>query len=616
MMTCCSSSVARCCLAFLCLAVIAFSLPVHARALDPVVVVGDRHAYTRGHSGAAVTIIDRQDIVRHGWLTMREALRSVPGLHVSSSGGQGAQTSVFMRGTESNHVVVLMDGVELTDPAADQLAAFADLQLHHVEKIEIIRGPYSSRYGSGALGGVINIISRQSSQHNEAELQLEYGNHHYRRGNVTFSTRSAQPHGWQQLSSLSYWKTAGESFTPARLRGGSAGEDDAYRNVNFYTAASGKPSADEQLRFNFNYNRAASEYDALSPPYEQRLSDDKRSHHARLQLSGNYLHGLWQPQWQLSHYRRLFRTPTYRARGERFKLQWHNDLFSARSLSGGFGLDTELESWHGPERENRRSNSVYVQLSLSPLPHFMLDGGWRLDDAEHFSHATSWHFSGRYAWPQSGTQIRFAYGTAFRAPSLSENFGLWGHTDLRPEKSRSWDFGIEQWLAGNKMHLGLGYFNNRLRELISADLHNQVLLNTDRATIEGLELFAALKPTIHFDVRLDYSWLSAHDQDHQRLLRRPVRKGTLDIAWLLPQLMVSLQANYHGGRDDISRDRFIRTRLGGYTTVDLSARRAINQSSDVFLQFSNVLDKSYEPVDGYQGEGWMARLGFAYRAKL
>ena len=583
-----------------------------ARTLDEIVVVGDRHAYAMGHSGAAITVIARKDIVRHAWRTLREALRSVPGLHVSSSGGHGAQTSIFMRAAESNHVLVLMDGVELTNPAADHLVDFADLPLEQVEKIEVIRGPYSSRYGSEALGGVINVISRRGHARRQAGVQLAYGSHHDRHARLTFSGSEPGTHGDKDhFSALSYWKTGGESFTPARLRMGGAAEDDAYRNFNFYTSLNGGLGEQESLHFNFNYSRTKSEYDGFSAPYEERLSDNKRSHYARLRLDGDYLNSLWRPSLQLSHYRRLFRADAHRSRGERFKLQWHNDLLSAGSLRGAAGVEAEREILRSAYDESRRGYAFYSQLGFSPFSRLQLDGGWRLDDSEGFSSARSWHFSGRYVLPQ-GTQLRFAYGTAFRAPSLSENFGLWGNPNLRPEKSRSWDLGVEQWLAGKQIHWGLTYFNNRLRDLINADFTNQILINTDRAAAEGLESFAAFKPAANLDVRLDYTWTSAHDRDHRRLLRRPIKKADLDLVWAPSETVFSLQLNYTGEREDLSRDRFIRKRLGGYTTVDLSLRHALSPRSSAFLQVSNFLDKDYEPVDGYQGAGRAVRVGFEY----
>ena len=583
------------------------SAPLNARTLDEVVVVGDRQAYAMGHSGAAVSVISRQDIVRHAWRTVSEALVSVPGLHVSSSGGPGAQTSVFMRGAESNHVLVLMNGVEISDPAGDHLVAFANLPLDQVESIEIIRGPYSSRYGSEALGGVINIITRHGGQTDEASVQLEYGSRDDRRGRLSLSV--GDPHGSAKyFGGLSYWRIGGESHTPSRLRMGDSAENDSYRNADFYVSASDRLSDREQWRFHFNHNRARSEYDAGAAPYEARLSDYRNSRSARFELRGNYADGLWRPGWQLSHYRRDSRASAHRARGERFKMQWHNDLFAASGLQGAFGVETEIETIKGPHRENRRSNALYAQLSLSPSPSLLLDWGWRLDDAEHFSSARSWHFSGRHTWQKTATQLRFAYGTAFRAPSLSENFASWGNPDLRPERSRSWELGLEQWLAAERAHLGLTYFNNRLRDLIAYD---RGLFNIGHADIEGAEFFIALKPAANFDLRFDYTWLSSHDQSHQRLLRRPIRKGTFDLAWSSHDYGLSLQLNHLGARDDISRSDFdTRTRSGGYTIAHVSAHHALNQTTRVFLRLSNILDKDYEPADGYQGESWAARLGF------
>lgn len=614
--------------------VLAFTISVAAEEIprEVMVVTAKRLPTDTDRFSGSLSIITAEQIERRQYQVLSDALQDVPGLYAPSQGGLGAQTSVFIRGTESDHLLILIDGVEASDPAAGNRYEFSQLSLNGVERIEVLRGNYSAEYGSEALGGIINIITRTPTK-NKVAAQVETGS--LDRHSATIDIDAVYKFLDLSLSGR-YFETDGESFTPQRIRqqqGDNCAfkdrERDGYRNSNakFNADISLIPETDTELTIRSEYNQADVEYDgtACENPYLQQSSYARRT---TVSLSGDYFNEMWSPTLRMDYYERDSRdTDSPKNKGERFKLNWHNVWQLHQNLDAAFGIETELEQArrHNGFNASARTNAFYAELHYRPAPNWHLNGGWRNDDSDDFASERSYQL-GAVLHANLNTRLHISYATAFKAPSLVDRFedfpqfGFSANPDLKPETGRSWEAGIEQnWL---QWRYGISYFNSEINDLIaftfnSADF-TSTLVNQDKARIRGLESFVALQPKKALAMRLDYTQTSAHDQDNKRLLRRPVRQAVLSANYapdegVLSNWIFNMTLNYTGPKSDVDRITFATIGKGGYTLADFNLSYEINDQLQLYGGINNLFDKDYEPVDGYKGTGINAHIGLSLR---
>ena len=599
-------------------------MPVSAEhaPTEVIVVTAKRTPISIGQLSANTTVITSEQIRQRQYQVLSEALQSVPGLHLAASGGLGAQTSVFIRGAESDHVLVLIDGVEVSDPTAATPFEFGQLSLNGVERIEVLRGNYSAQYGSEAIGGVINIVTRTAEQA-VSELNVAKGS----LDSDSIALNLASRYKAIDLAfSGSYFATDGESFTPTRLRHRAActqqqEERDGYRNRNAKINAGLNLNPNTRLLMNAEYRHTDSEYDAGI--CENRYSEQSSySKHTSVALTGDYLNSRWQPVWRLNYYRSQRNAYNQNSvnhfAGKRLQLSWHNLWHFNEQIQVSFGIETELEKatttrTSADFQASARTNAVYAELRYNPWQTLYLNGGWRVDDADDFASERSYQLGA--VW-YAGAHARFHlnYATAFKAPSLSDRFrdfpafGFSANPKLKPETSYGWEIGFEQnW---NKGRFGLTYFHNEIRDLITTTDDFSTLTNKDKTRSEGLESFVEAQFNRNLSLRLDYTITRAKDEAQQHLLRRPLRNASLILSYSpLPYWSSSFILNYVGPQKDIDRVTVARIDKGGYTRADLKMRYSLNEKTHLVGSIDNVLDKSYQPINGFQAYGIVARLG-------
>ncbi len=617
------------------LAVSVFVTPAVADEIptEVMVVTAKRLPTDTDRLSGSMSVITAEQIERRHYRVLGDALRDIPGLAAPASGGVGAQTSVFIRGTESDHVLILIDGVEVTDPSAGNRYEFSQLSLNGVARIEVLRGNYSAEYGSEALGGIVNIITRTPTR-NDIYAQVETGS--FDRHSATIDIDAVYKSLDLSLSGR-YFETAGESFTPARIRRRNDctiqyEERDGYKNGNVKVNAGLLliPETDTKLTIKSEYSQADLEYDSdnCENPESEQSSYTKRTTFA---LSGNYFDGIWSPTWRMDYYRRDSRdTASPQNKGERFKLNWHNVWQPHSNLDMAFGVETELEQAHtaGDFDASARTDAFYTELRYTPTPDWHLNVGWRNDDSDDFASERSYQL-GTVLHANLNTRLHLNYATAFRAPSLIDRFrdfptfNFFANPNLKPETSRSWEAGIEQnWL---RWRYGFTYFNSKINDLITFTFDpsdfTSTLLNQDQTRIDGLESFIAFHADKTLTARLDYTQTSAHDQSNQRLLRRPLRQAILSIDYNPDEGMLSgwsfdITLNYRGPQRDVERvpsPPFEPINKGGYTLTDLKLNYTINDHLKLYGGINNLFDKSHEPIDGYQGTGINAHVGLSLR---
>ncbi|MFQ5642591.1 MAG: TonB-dependent receptor plug domain-containing protein [Thiogranum sp.] len=613
-----------------------------AQEMDDLVVTATRLATPRDEVASSVTVITAGDIRRKQYRSVPQALRSVPGLHVVQSGGPGQQTSVFMRGTNSNHTLVLIDGIEASDPSSPNGAVdFSNLWLDNIERIEVVRGPQGTLYGSDAIGGVIQITTRRGAGKLHGAAQAEGGS------DSTFNQQASAAGANNAVNysfGVTHIDTDADSVTPSRLRNGVSAEDDAYENWT----ASARLGMDlsDTLEVNF-FGRYIDSETKLDPELESFGFGTTEDRDARLdqteyllrgEAKAQLLGGLWEATLSTSYTdfdrknrnnrqapnETLTRT---RFEGDKLKLELKNDLYLIDEHIFTVGMEAEKENMDsggfsdfggfivGEESNaDARNNAIYVQDQFSYGGRFFGTIGGRYDKHDDFGSEFTYRVAPVYVHRETGTRIKGSVATGFKAPTLFQtdgftpnNFGSFyrGNPNLDPEESFGWEAGFEQPLWNKRVNLGATYFRSNIDDLMQVVFDpsfNSTYENIDKADIKGIESFIHTQPLKSLSVNANYTYTDAENDDTgEKLLRRPKHKADLDVQYRpTAKTSINLTVNYVSDYDDISRETGATIKGDDYTVLDIAAEYAISKRWRIFGRVENLSDEHYEPADGFQ----------------
>jgi vitamin B12 transporter len=620
--------------------VAAAALAQDASRLDEIVVTATRLPTPLEEVASAITVITKADIERHQYQTLDEALAAAPGLAVVRLGPAGTQSAIFTRGTESNHTLVLLDGIEITDPStADGAFNFSDILLDDVERIEIVRGPHSTLYGSDALGGVINILTRRGAGPVRTNAGFETGTQR------TFIERAGVSGARGRLSyrlSAQHYLTDGESVTAPRLRpAGVDDEKDGFENANV-SARLGFTT--DFIDIDLIGRFIDTEVELDTSPEDPDTEGNSWQRFGRVQASFVLFQGLLDNRLGLAYTDYNRKTTDFADslstdfslatnKGDKIKFDWQGDLHTFTNHVISLGLETEEDKAVSSSAFSNgfvsttdarvRSDAGFVQVQSRFGDALSTALAVRADDHERFPTEVTWRVSAAYRVAPWGTRLKAAYGTGFKAPSLQQLFGansfggfgiFVGNPNLSPETSDGFDIGFEQDFANRRMRVGLSYFEITIDDLIAFNGTFTSLVNQDRADIYGFEGFAALALDPKLTLRTDYTYTRSEDGTGLDLLRRPKHKLSLDANWR-PRDAVQFSAGavFTGRRTDIDAVSFTRIKTSSYAVARLGASYRLGQRWTLVGRIDNVLDKDYQTADGFQGLGRAALAGFRWR---
>lgn len=596
------------------------------RQLDTLVVTATKTEQELRNIGNSLTVITADDIAARQFYSVSELLRSVPGVDVVQNGGIGHVTSVFVRGAASDQTLVLIDGIEMNDPSTPGNGFdFSDLMTDDIERIEILRGPQSPLYGSNAIGGVINIITKKGRGKPKLSFTAEGGSYD------TFKVGGAVNGATDLVNynlSVSRLETQGFSAADDKLPGNS--EDDAYKITTVSTGLGVTPLENLDLQWNLRYSDAATKLDNCGGPYCDNLLKDSHNQQLYTGLQGHLslFDGFWEQTLGLAytHTNRVTRdaspgsfVPFSEFDGNRFKVNWQNDLHLHETNTLTLGFEDE-EDWMDTDtlpRSSQNTAGYFLQDQIRLWDRWFTTAGVRYDDNNRFGGKVTWRVTQLVAIDEIGMRLKGSYGTGFKAPSLYQLFapadpffGPIGNPDLKPETSRGWDAGFEQTLWDEQILFGASYFNNQFDNLIAFTTGYQ---NIDSASSSGVESFIEITPLENLTLRGNYTYTHTRD-DSTGLpqLRRPQNKGSVNINYrFLQKAEVNLNVVIVGRRDDLdfSSFPFNRVQLPGYTVVNLAGSYDITRYIKAFVRLDNVFDKQYEQVLGYGTSGIAAYGG-------
>lgn len=602
---------------------------------------------------ASVTVIDRAAIEDGGYTTLPEALASVPGIAVVPTGGAGQQTSVFVRGSNSRHVLVLLDGQPINDPSeANGAFNFGDDLLGDIERIEVVRGPASVYYGSSAVGGVINLITRRAPRDRALAVNAEAAAGNPRQVQGTLSaggTITNRAQLFDYIATVQGFSTQGTNATADRIQP-NLGERDGSRIASFSARLGFEPIAGSRIEGYVGSRETKIGLD--DRPFGGGFDDPNFSGlnnrlTARLSGEQRLFDGFW-TTGLIANYNQdrrkftndwdplnsAFARDSYHADSSRF--EWNNTL---RPAFGGpvsdtaiiFGVqrqDEAVDAVNGTgfftTTTDARAGSTGFYLGGQTRLFRLLDitGGVRVQEDEDFGSYTTWNLGGVFSIPglPLPVRLRAAAGTSFKAPSLYQRYGtipgfFQGNPQLRPEKGTSWEAGMEVDVpapAGTST-LAVTYFENRITDLIDFNAAFDTLENRDRAKISGVELALTLKPFRWLQATAGYTWLDARDAATDTALpRRPSHSGSLTVVVTpIPALRITPQVIYAGSHRegafatylDDSSTLDVPANTKGATVVNLTVNWDLMPQLTLFATGRNLTDSDYEPANSFQVAG-------------
>lgn len=613
-----------------------------APAVDPAAVSVSPTGLTQAVEtvGSSVTVVGSQEIEAQQRRTANDVLKSVPGVNVVQGGGPGALTSVFIRGTNSNHSKTLIDGIDVSDPSGvNRGYNIGHLTTFDLERIEVLRGPQSGLYGADALGGVIVVYTKKGEGPLKVEALAEAGS--FGTFNQALSARGSTDR-FNYAFNISHSRADSVPVTPGTiLLPGTPNLKSNYDNMTYSTKLGVDVSPDVTLNFVARYVETAFGFqgDSFLPPFYDLSTDSKKSRQDTTQL---YTRG--EAVWRVFggrvtnyfgiNYSDLTTkdfAPNSGASfgdGQRVKYDWRSVVQVSRGLTVTAGADTQTEKLQVPAlTAEESSKGVYVQALAEPVHNLFLAGNLRYDDNEHFGGARTWRFAPAYLIEETGTKIKGSYGTAYKAPSLSQRFQDFpdflfvANPNLKPEESTGWDIGFEQAVLGGRAQFGATYFHNDITNLINGTPFSMVTFtssvdNIGRAKTTGVELFAAADLTDALRVRADYTYMEAFNQiTGKELTRRPREKLTVSAGWKpIKPLLLTGSVTYVGNSLDLERSTFApQVVLPGYALVNVAADYAVNDNVSLFGRIDNLFDKKYQNPAGFEGTGIGAYAGVRLR---
>ncbi|MFA4909732.1 MAG: TonB-dependent receptor [Desulfobacteria bacterium] len=573
--------------------------------MKEVVVTASRLEEPLRYSPDSVTVVTEEEIQKKRGGTVIDVLRDVPGVSIAQYGQFGGGASIYLRGTNNAHTLIMIDGVRVGDPmATDGKMSISDLSTDNIERIEVIRGAQSVLYGSDAIGGVINIITKKGKGKPEFFLSGEGGSFE------TFRERLGVSGSNDKVSySASILRLDTKGVSKADKDLGNT-EPDYYRQTNLSARLDAQISETVRAGFSVRHSKSKMDYD------DAGVDAVKVQNTGITSSSINFDQDLFE-WWQ--HIIKLGTTGTkreYTANGafdETYKgttnlVSWQHNFFvkDKDTITAGFDYQEDsgdLQSVWGDISEKKvDTKSFFIQNKLTPFKGLSFTLGARHDNHQTFGGEETYKVALAYLYEETGTKIRGSYGTGFHAPSLYQLYSSYGDPNLKPEESKGYDVGVDQEFFGRKVLLSVTYFHTGIKELIDWNWTTWKYYNIGEVKTKGWETLVSFKPLNWLTIDANYTYTEAKDDTTDRdLIYRPRHKGGVALSIRpLEGLNVTLDVQNVGNR---YRNTANTLEMPDYTLVNLAASYQATKRLQVFGRVDNLTDKNYESIYQYGEPG-------------
>jgi vitamin B12 transporter len=601
------------------------------RKLEDMVVTAHLVPVEKSRIGSSATVITAKEIEQQQITYVSDILRTVPGLAVNQSGGSfGAFTQVRIRGAEANHTLVRLDGIEINDPSGGSEYNFGNMLASNIERIEIIRGAQSALYGSDAIGGVINIITKKGSQGLQVNGFAEGGSFE------TYKTGGGISGGWKDLVDFSVNATQFESKGVSAAESGT--ERDANRNLTLDGSLNVRPLTNLEFGVSGRLVRANTEFDAFRGGVGGLDGDRETSVRQTYGRTFTKLTLFEETDW--INWEHLLSTSYSESKRDNFSDKKLSSEFDGRKTKYAYqtnlSVDTPdlFQSNHTLtflveyEKDHVSATSPFIKVNrsldttsyvgeyqLGLFDRFFISGSIRHDDNEDlFGDYTTYHATLAYLLKETDTRFHASYGTGVKNPTNFELFGFsenfQGNPNLKPEESLSWDLGIEQNFFDGRIGLDVTYYNNRIENPIVGSGKTAINVKDGRTRTEGVEVTFHAKIMDDLDFNSSYTWSGTEDNKGRRLVRRPEHIASANLNYNFEVFgnrgNVNIGVKYNGKQTDFAFDRFFNrsiVELEDYALLNIAASYQIYDQVEIFARVENLLDEDYQEVYTFASKG-------------
>ena len=573
--------------------------------IPSIIVTATRTAETVDETLAPITVITREDIERLQASSVPELLHSTTGVSFTSNGGFGSHSSVSLRGTNSNHVLYLIDGVPISS-ASSGTTAIEYLPISQVERIEIVRGPRSSLYGSDAIGGVIQIFTNKAKE-KSVTASIGYGSDNTKEMTASYADSNDSS---QWSAGLSAFDGDGYDFygrDSYGVKNSEDNDDDGFENYSL--SLNGTHQLTQDLLFSGLFLRAQGKAD-----FDGYNDSNTHTDFTEQVMSGALDFAVtedWQSKLSLSrsYDKQHIRSYDEPAKGFYFVdpkdhfntkidvANWQNDIVIRDQDLLTLGLDYKKEKLDSSTdfTEDSRWNHAFYSQYLYSGDVFETQLSWRYDDNEAFGSHNTWSVGTGFSLDEN-VRITTSYGTAFKAPTFNDLY--WpadaffkGNPNLKPEESRSFDFGVD--ITAGRTLWTAHYFNTKVDNLItyvSSYPAISMMENVAKATMDGLELSVATE-VFDWQITANASYVNPVDDSTGKML---ARRSKINFNLALDSHTGALS---YGASILASSDRYDRAgenaSLPGFALVNIRAAYQINKQWSVRAKVDNLFDKDY-----------------------
>jgi vitamin B12 transporter len=608
-----------------------------------IVTAANRTEQPLDRVGQSVSVIDLSEIERRQTSNVADVLRTVPGVTIARNGAIGGVTSVFIRGAESDQTVALIDGIKLNDPSSVGGGFnFGNLMTGNIERIEVLRGSQSVLWGSQAIAGVVNIVTRQPTEELEVNARGEYGF----RDTINLVANVSGKSGPLSTSVGAGWFRTDGISNFAESRGGS--ERDGYENLganaNFNLALTDAISVDARgwySRGTFNIDGFPAPAFAFADVNEESVTREIVAYtglNATI-LDGRFHNRIGFALTDTDNVNTSLEGPpieTFRSDGRNERLEYQGVVDVATGWELTIGAEQEISrfasrSFGGPVTVGRaRIYSGYVQAVGTLTEGFTITAGMRHDDHDRFGGATTFGASAVYNLISTGTTIRASYSEGFKVPSLFQLLSDFGNTTLNRERSNGWDAGVTQDLVEGRLQISASYFERDSRDLIQfvscfapfagicADRPFGTYDNVGLAKARGAEFGVSMRPVDELSVQLSHGLVDSRNRTlgspnfDRRLPRRPENSSSLLVDYRWPfgletgLTITNVSESFENATNSL--------RLPGYTLTDVRLMLPVSRNIEFTARIENLFNENYETALRF---GQLPRAGYiGLRARI
>lgn len=619
-----------------------FYSTISAEPLPPISITASRSSIPINQAAGAITVISKQQIDNQKAVYVSDLLQTVPGLNVSTQGSAGSITQIRLRGAEANHVLVIIDGIEVNDPANSSEFNFAHLLADNIERIEILRGPQSALWGSDALAGVINITTSRADSGTKLIASSSYGSENTYQGALKYLLGTE---AFNLVLNGSFIDSDG--FNTAT----SGNERDGYDNSTFNLKSTYQVSDVLKVGMNSRYTNASNEFDPapLGVPVDGFGKNDVEQIYAR----GFFELTLFTDNWVQLIEASLLNTSNDSFDGifGRSKSESTKEKFSYQSTftlpefePGKFkqsltlALEREQErfsqqgaSFPGFDPNQRQKITNYSRIAeyrANLLKQWTLSASLRHDDNDEFDNQNTYQVGINYVHPSTQTKTYVTHSTGAKNPTFTELFGFApnnfiGNQNLKTETSEAWEIGLSQGLFDNRLHFQAALFwedlIDEIQTIFLPTFQSTVINNESRSERNGLELSVEGQLTNRVTASGTYTYLDASEPDasgnSRTEIRRPTHQwsGHVNYSFLTDKANLNVSINHIGDRRDIDFSTGDRLTLDDYTLVNIAMDYQYNDSLNLFARINNLLDEEYQDAFGFETQEFSGFIGIEIR---